>query len=343
MSNRNIHIHIGRVSSEEYYKQLIIVRDIISSACDEFFREHHAPKVDLYMLSQSISSPMGKGSDSKPVSINFINQSANLVDSAQFGMEPLVINSFPMVYCYLPSFRGEDPDNYHLNQFYHCEAEMRGDMKQAMGVASSLIAKIINRVIDRATELDAVIGNNRLTSLKSAVGGGFPSITFDDAHSKLKAVDREELVIQNDFGRTLSKEGEKLLVEIVSNNTLPVWLTHYDVDTVPFYQKEDPEHSSRSLTADLLFPTFDNCIGGEILGLGQRQDSAREMLSTMKRQGIKDTKNFDWYIKLRDNANYHMTSGFGLGIERLTAWVIGAHDIADAAIYPISIANEIGY
>lgn len=92
-------------------------------------------------------------------------------------MEPLLINAFPMVYCYLPSFRGEDPDSYHLNQFYHCETELHGDMKKAIGVASALIVKIITNVVNRSAELSTII--ERLTCLQGATSGNFPAITFD--------------------------------------------------------------------------------------------------------------------------------------------------------------------
>jgi len=98
-SNQN---HITNLISNTYYKNLIILRDVIQQACDEYFRDLGAPKVDLFMVTKGVSSPMGRGSDSTPVPFNLGKEKVYLVDSSQFGMEPLVQNNFSIVYCYLP-------------------------------------------------------------------------------------------------------------------------------------------------------------------------------------------------------------------------------------------------
>ena len=71
---------------------------------------------------------MGPGSDSEVIPIKFGKYNSFLVDSSQFGFEPLLLNKLDKVYCYLPSMRGENPDKRHLNQFFHCEAEIKGTL-----------------------------------------------------------------------------------------------------------------------------------------------------------------------------------------------------------------------
>jgi len=61
------------------------------------------------MLTPSVSSPMGPGSDSEAIELQFGDLSTFLTDSSQFGFEPLIMNGLDKVYCYLPSMRGEDP------------------------------------------------------------------------------------------------------------------------------------------------------------------------------------------------------------------------------------------
>lgn len=73
------------------------------------------------MLTPSVSSPTGPISDSEVIKIKFGKYDSYLVDSSQFGFEPLLLNRLDRVYCYLPSMRGENPDKRHLNQFFHCE------------------------------------------------------------------------------------------------------------------------------------------------------------------------------------------------------------------------------
>jgi asparaginyl-tRNA synthetase len=91
------------------------------------------------MLTPSVSSPMGPGSDSEAIPIKFGKYNSNLIDSSQFGFEPLLLNGIDKVYCYLPSMRGEEPDKRHLNQFFHCEAEIRGSIDNLIPIIEGYI------------------------------------------------------------------------------------------------------------------------------------------------------------------------------------------------------------
>jgi len=139
--------HISNLLDDPYYANLIKLRNIIEIGCDTYFQSLNAPKVDLFMATKGVSSPMGKGSDSTPIPFMLGEEKVFLVDSSQFGMEPLVQKSFDMVYCYLPSFRGEDSDYRHLNQLNHCEAELQGGYEKCMLVAENLIKGKITELI----------------------------------------------------------------------------------------------------------------------------------------------------------------------------------------------------
>jgi len=327
--------HIQNLTHDEYYRNLILLRNEISSACDDFFRSRQAPKVDLFMIARGISSPMGKGSDSEPVPITIGTQSVNLVDSAQFGMEPLVLKHFKAVYCYLPSFRGEDSDARHLTQFYHCEAEIRGNYKDVMNLVNDLVKSIIARVIDKQNQANYPFKNNNFKQIKSLIKTPFPVISFDEAAKILnQQSEKNEYLNLFDYGRVITSKGEAFICQHFGGQ-VPVWIEKYDRDTVPFYQKPDPENTEKVLNADLIFPSINGGFGGEIIGAGQRQDSVAQLKESMSRQNIKDTAAYNWYLELRNDKNYQTTSGFGLGIERLIAWMLGTPIIAEAAIYPV--------
>jgi asparaginyl-tRNA synthetase len=116
---------------------------------------------------------------------------------------------------------------------------------------------------------------------------------------------------------------------------LPIWLTNFDRDRVPFYQKPDYKNPEKTISADLLFPPMTKgAFGGEIVGSGQRQDSAEEMYESLKRQNNISPISYEWYIDLRRQPNYKATSGFGLGIERFIAWSLGKDNIRDVILYP---------
>lgn len=327
--------HISNLVSDSYYKDLITIRNTVAVACDEYFQKLDAPRVDLFLISKSVSSPMGKGSDSLPIEIEFDTQHAYLSDSSQFGMEPLVLKNFKMVYCYLPSFRGEDPNDRHLNQFFHCESELRGGYEKCMSVAEGLVKHIIKNVLKLHSNTNIANLKQNLDVLNKIVDSKFPVISFDEADDLLKSKGLSNLIERKDFGRVLTNEGELKITELVGKNVTPVWITKYDRDTVPFYQKPDPTNKDRVLNGDLIFPAFDGGFGGEILGLGQRQDVVEEILDSMSRQDVKGVENYNWYIDLRKNKDYSTTSGFGMGIERLIAWFLGIASIIDTSIYPV--------
>jgi len=328
--------HIQNLVSKKYYENLVLLRNTVEKGCDDYFRKLGAPKVDLFLISSSISSPIALGSDSKPIEFHLDGKSYFLADSSQFGMEPLLFNSFDIVYCYLPSFRGENPDNRHLNQFYHCEAEMRGDYYKAMLVAENLVKHLTRCVLKGLKQRDFHFSQiSNLTNLEKTTNHEFAKITFDNAAKLLEDNGYNKLIEYKKFGRVLTCKAENMITKLVSDNKLPVWVTNYDRDSVAFYQKPDPKDNTKVLNADLLVPPLiKDGLGGEILGLGQRQNNANNIIESMERQHIKDTGRYDWYIKLRENHKYQTTSGFGMGIERYISWILGLKFIEDSCLYP---------
>ena len=258
-------------------------------------------------------------------------------------MEPLVLKAFPMVYCYLPSFRGESADARHLNQFYHCEAELRGTLTDCQNVVVGLVRAIIQSVCRAAQvgkfRFDGIDFDNLLAYIEQP----FPSIMLDEAIELLKKTNHEDLIEYRSCGRTLSRQAETILSSLVTNDKAPLWITHFDVDTVPFYQKPDPSNPNKAINADLIFPPIAGGFGGEVVGSGQRQDKADEIVAAMDRQEIADQTAYRWYCELRNSPDYTTTSGFGLGVERFVAWMLALNNIADAAPYPVTLAEEITY
>ncbi len=327
--------HIQHLVSDGYYRNLVVLRNIVSMACDEYFQSKNAPRVDLFLITKEVSSPMGRGSDSLPIPIPFGKTKTFLTDSAQFGMEPLVQKNFRMVYCYLPSFRGEEPDGRHLNQFYHCEAELRGNYIDAMSVAESLVKYIFQKSYIAYAKKTIRFSKSNFKMLPTITKKKFPVITFQEAAILLEKHQSGNLIEKKSFGRVLTNAGEKMITKLITNNQLPVWVTKYDRDTVPFYQAPDSKNMESALNADLLFPDINGGFAGEIVGSGQRQKDTNEIARSMKRQRVVGSAAYKWYIDLRKRRNYKTTSGFGLGIERLISWMLGLSTIADVCIYPV--------
>ena len=329
--------HYLELTRSDYFNALITLRHYFKIASDYYFGvEQGAKNIDLFMITPSVSSPMGPGSDSKTIPIKFGKFDTNLVDSSQFGFEPLLLNNMDKVYCYLPSMRGEDPDKRHLNQFFHCEAEIKGELYLLIPIIEDYIKILAETFLAmpyvlRRLSLDfdkTKLSLNKILELKK-----MPEIEFDDAVNTLVKSGNKKLVHFTKSGRDISAMGEIKVAQILNFKT-PFWIKNYDRDRVPFYQKPDPKDSSKVINADLIFPPiFKDAFGGEVVGCGQRQNNSREIMESLSRQGIK-AKPYEWYINLRKLPKYRTTSGFGLGVERFITWSLCHEDIKDAILYP---------
>jgi len=337
--------HVKELTKSDYFRALLILRHYVKSISDHYFGvEQGAKNVDLFMMTPSISSPVGSGSDSEAIPIVFGKLATFLTDSSQFGFEPLLMNGFDKVYCYLPSMRGEDYDNRHLNQFFHCELEIKGRMEELIPIIEQYVKKLsatillLNNVVDRISQASEIT-KKYLNKILSA--DKFPEINFDEAVDVLVKNNKGNLINFTDKGRDISSAGETELIKILNINT-PLWIKNFDRDRVPFYQKPDPNNSNKVINADLLFPPIvDGSLGGEVVGCGERQENAETMYDSLARQGVLSNP-YEWYINLRRMPNYKTTSGFGLGVERFIAWALGKNDIKNVIIYP-RLKNIVTY
>ncbi len=329
----NSESYVDDVVKNEYFAALAIIRHYIKLTSDAYWSGVGAFNVDLFMMTPSVSSPMGPGSDSEAISIQFGKYFTNLTDSSQFGFEPLMFH-LDKAYCYLPSMRGEDPDARHLNQFFHCEAEIVGTLDELIPFVEEYVRSLARTLIALTPIVELVSLDFLKTklALQNIIDAkSFNNKTFDKAYSWLQK--EASFYMINDFGRNITNAGEVMLVRKMGEG-LPMWLSNYDRDTVAFYQKVNPKNTNSVINADLLFtPIIKGGFGGEIIGSGQRQDSPSEIAESLKRQEI-DSEPYEWYINLRNQPNYKTTSGFGLGIERFIAWALGYPDIKDVIHYP---------
>jgi len=95
--------------------------------------------------------------------------------------------------------------------------------------------------------------------------------------------------------------------------------------------KEHPEDQDLVLCDDLLAPEG----YGEIIGGSQREDSYDRLLSRIHEQGLPEAP-YDWYLDLRRYGTF-VHSGFGMGIERVVAWICGLQHIREAIPWPRTI------
>src|SRR5262249_40632373 len=135
----------------------------------------------LPITTHSISSPMGLGSDSSPVEVNLFGVPTYLADSMQFLLEYGCRLSPEGCYYLLPSFRAELPDQTHLSQFYHLEAEIPGTLNDAIELAEGYIRTACSIVLDRSRNrvAETAGGTDHIEAFLNS--GPVPRVSLKDA------------------------------------------------------------------------------------------------------------------------------------------------------------------
>lgn len=317
--------HFIKVLKSTWYKQLVQLQNLITEETMKFYEKKKIITLHLPVTTGSISSPMGRGSDSKPVKIELEGVETYLADSMQFLLEYGCRLADNGCYYVMPSFRGEKADERHLCQFYHSEAEIPGTLEDVMELVDEYIKYLSKRIIERMGEqLIETLGDISHIEKIANYKGNFKKVTFDEAERKLKEKYNntiEEYIEYKDGWRNITRKGEKALMEIFDGI---VWITNYDELAVPFYQKLDTEIKETTRNADLLMGI------GETVGCGERHKNAEELLKALERHEV-SPEEYEWYIEMKKQFPMQ-TSGFGMGIERFLMWVLKCNDIRNMQI-----------
>ncbi len=308
-----------------WYKLLVKLENLVSMETMKFYEEKGIITMHLPVTTGSISSPMGRGSDSLPVKVNLEGIDTYLADSMQFLLEYGCRLNEKGVYYVMPSFRGEKADERHLCQFYHSEAEIPGNLEDVMNLVEEYVKYLSKKILENfKEELEKAIGDISHIEKIANYKGNFPRITFNQAEQALKEKFGDNIndyIEYNDGWRNITRKAEQELIKIYDGI---VWITNYDILAVPFYQKFDDDLAGSTKNADLLFGI------GETVGCGERHQNDMDLLKSMKLHEV-DKEEYEWYIKLKEKYPLQ-TAGFGMGIERYLMWVLKASDIRNMQI-----------
>jgi asparaginyl-tRNA synthetase len=108
----------------------------------------------------------------------------------------------------------------------------------------------------------------------------------------------------------------------------PVLVTHYPSQVKAFYMAPDPQRPEVALCVDVLAPEG----YGEIIGGGERLADYALLLKHIEQEKL-PRQDFEWYLDLRRYGNVPH-GGFGMGIERVVAWVCGLEHVRETIPFP---------
>ncbi len=249
----------------------------------------------------------------------FEDEKVYLTQSGQLYNEATVM-AFGKVYCFGPTFRAEkSKTRRHLTEFWMVEPEMAyatlDDVKQ---VAEEMICFVVARVLEnRQEELKTL--ERDVTKLE-AIKAPFNRMSYDDAVKKLQSLG-SEIQWGGDFGNT----DETLLTADMDR---PVLVDRYPAEIKAFYFEHDPNRPELALGVDLIAPEG----YGEVIGGGQRVSDLETLKKRLDDHGLPHEA-FGWYLDLRKFGGVPH-AGFGMGVERFTAWMCGTEHIRETIAFP---------
>ena len=293
---------------------ILRVRHEVIRAVRDYLDEHGFVLVDT-----PIFTPAACEGTTTLFETQYFDQKAYLTQSGQLYNEATCA-ALGKTYCFGPTFRAEkSKTRRHLTEFWMVEPEMAfARLDDVMDLSEQFISYIVQRVLERRpAELKTI---ERNTAPLERVRPPFPRISYDEAVEILKRKG-SEIQWGGDFGNA----DETLLGEEFDR---PVMVHHYPAAIKAFYMQPDPRRPDLALGVDVIAPEG----YGEVIGGGERMSDYNLLLQRIGEQNL-PPEAFAWYLDLRKYGSVPH-GGFGMGIERVVAWVCGLEHVRETIAFP---------
>ena len=315
LDNRHLYLRTERMT------RMLKIRSSVFGAIHQYFRNHDFIE---YQAPNFVAGAVEGGStlfevpyfptEENPDRKAYLTQSWQLyAEAAMPALERL--------YTIAPSFRAEKSrTTRHLSEFWHAEMEIAwAGNDDVMEHGEAVVRNIAQTVLDeRENELTALGRDIELISRYA--DNPYPRIRYDEAVETL-----QKMGVEIEWGQDLDYSKEKILTQ---DFEVPHFLTHYPKIAKPFYHRVDPDDSNYVLCHDLLAPEG----YGEIIGGGERTWSEDEILKRIDEEGTPRDP-YQFYIDVRTYGGVPH-GGFGLGVDRVCAWLAGADHIREVIPFP---------
>jgi nondiscriminating aspartyl-tRNA synthetase len=253
--------------------------------------------------------------------VEYFGHTAHLAQSPQFYKQ-IMTGVFERVYAAGNVYRAEKHSTTrHLNEYTSLDLEMGfiKDHTDIMEMENKLLAYMLPRVeVECAAELTL------LKAQMPEVPSQIPALKLREAQQIIKEKFGEDCSNEPD----LEPQHERWICEWAKqeHNSDFIFITHFPLSKRPMYTFEDPNDPGYAAGFDLLFR------GIEITTGGQRINDYDKLVESMKKKGVNPEK-FSFYLQ---SFKYGMPphGGLGMGLERLTAKIIGLDNVKEATLFP---------
>lgn len=308
--------HLPLTLRNEKHKAVFKVQAEIITAFREFlntqgFTEFQSPKL--------IGEDAEGGANS--FDVTYFGHVAHLGQSPQLYKQ-IMVGVFERVFSTGNVYRAEKhATSRHVNEYTSLDIEMGfiKDHTDVMNMENQILAFVMKRITERCSAEVALLG-----STIPVVPEKIPAMKLREAQEIIKKETGEDCTNEPD----LEPAHERFLCEYAKKtwDSDFLFVTHFPVSKRPFYTFEDEADPGYTKGADLLFR------GIEITTLAQRIHDHDKLVAAMKAKGL-DSEKFAFYLQA---FKYGMPphGGFGLGLERLTAKLLGIDNVKEATLFP---------
>jgi asparaginyl-tRNA synthetase len=292
-------------------KQLAIlrVRSELSFQIRNFFHQKKYTNIDTPILTGSVGESAGT-----------LFSKAYLAQTGQLYLETAIF-AHEKVYCFGPTFRAEkSKTRRHLTEFWMVEAETAFlENEQNIQFQDEFVRTVVQKTVE-ACKLDLEILERDTTKLLSQVATAFQVIDYSKAIEHLKSSG-----FSIEWGEDINSEGENILTEKLGG---AIFIKNYPRAIKAFYMKQNPNDQKTVLCSDLIAPDG----VGEIIGGSEREVDFDKIVARIQEEDL-PLEGYSWYLDLRKYGSVPH-SGWGLGLERLVAWVCGLPHVRECIPFP---------
>ena len=295
---------------------ILKIRSTVVGAIHTFFRDR-----GFYEFDAPVLQPNQCEGGSTLFEVKYYNDKTYLSQSWQLYAEAGIF-SLEKIYNMGPTFRAEkSKTSRHLSEFWMAEMEAAWmDLHDIVEVGKDEIRFILKQILkNNKNELEILEQDYK--KLKQISESEFPTITYTEAINILN--EKEGMNIE--WGKDLRTLEENKLADYFNT---PVAVTNYPVEIMAFYKPRDPKDPKTALCFDMIAPEG----YGEIIGGSQRNLDVEDMKKRLKAMG-EPVENYKWYFDLRRFGSVPH-AGYGLGVERVVAWICGIDNIKDTIPFP---------
>jgi asparaginyl-tRNA synthetase len=305
MENRHLWLRSSRQLA------ILRVRDELIWLLRSYFHDNGYTLIDTPILTGSIGESAGNLFETE----YFDFGKAFLAQTGQLYLEAACA-ALKKVFCLGPTFRAEkSKTRRHLTEFWMLEAEVAFyDSNRNMELQEDMICFVVFNLLNKC-EPELRFLDRNLDPLRK-ITPPFPRISYDEAIDLLR---KKHYPVE--WGADIGGDEETAISESFYK---PVFIYNYPKRIKAFYMKPNPENEETVLNDDLIAPEG----YGEIIGGSQRNDDYDSLLDRIKEERL-DQESYRWYLDLRKYGSVPH-SGFGLGIERLLAWICNIPHVREA-------------